>query len=230
VVGFRDDGSGTVRDRDVLAWPEVAVSGLGWLPLDPTGGARTGVGGEDGLAAATEAARADLPGPGPVPPPAAAEVVPAPAADGSLLPWWPLPVLLLVGLAAVPLAKAVRRTRRRRGPPPAAVRGAWQEVRDALRDQGVAVPPGATVRDLTAPAPVDPADLADLARCVDVVLWSGGGTGGEAADRAWAVAGRVRRALRGRSFRSRLRAGYASASFRTPTDRVQPVQSAPLSG
>jgi hypothetical protein len=121
------------------------------------------------------------------------------------------------------VAKLVRRLRRRRGPPPDAVRGAWLDVRDALRDQGLAVPAGATVRDLEAPAPVDPADLAELARCVDVVLWSGGGAGRDVVDRAWTVAGRVRRALRGRSARSRLRAGYALASW-----RGQPAQAAPL--
>src|SRR6185312_7564147 len=114
VVGFRDDGSGTVHDRDVLAWPEIAVTDLGWVPLDPTGGARTGAGSADGLAAATEAVRADLPGSADAPPPpAAATVVPVPPGDGWGPPWWALPlalpVVLLLGLAAVPAAKLVRR-------------------------------------------------------------------------------------------------------------------------
>ena len=44
VVGFRPapagpDGVQVVRNGDASAWPEVAVAGVGWVPLDPTGGA-----------------------------------------------------------------------------------------------------------------------------------------------------------------------------------------------
>ncbi|WP_163566942.1 transglutaminase-like domain-containing protein [Fodinicola feengrottensis] len=40
-VGYRGEqaltgGTTIVRNRDVLAWPEVAVAGVGWVPLDPT--------------------------------------------------------------------------------------------------------------------------------------------------------------------------------------------------
>jgi len=42
-VGFRQpgqpnpDGSYVIRNGDVLAWPEVAVRGIGWVPMDPMG-------------------------------------------------------------------------------------------------------------------------------------------------------------------------------------------------
>jgi transglutaminase-like putative cysteine protease len=231
VVGFRYDGSGTVRDADVLAWPEIAVSGLGWVPLDPTGGARTGGGTGESLAAATEAARSELPTAGQLagqtvgaPAPA-----PSPAAPPAGPPWWIWPLLVLLAVVAVPLAKALRRVRRRRRGPREAVLGAWREVRDALRDQGVPVPPGATVRDLVPRAPVDAAALGELARCVDTVLWSGSAeSSGAVAGTAWSAARRVRRELRSRSVRGRLRAGYAVGSFRRP--RQVASQSAPRRG
>lgn len=226
VVGFRYDGSGTVRDADALAWPEIAVSGLGWVPLDPTGGARTGGGTGESLAEATEAARSELPAAGEP----ARQTVPAPApvavpATPLGVSWWVWPVVaVLLLVVVVPLSKLLRRVRRRHRPPAESVLGAWREVRDALRDQGVPVPPGATVRDLVPRAPVDPAALDELARCVDTVLWSGASASPAAAGTAWTSARRVRRELRGRSVRGRLRAGYAVTSFRRPR---QPSQTAP---
>ncbi|HET6706633.1 transglutaminaseTgpA domain-containing protein, partial [Amycolatopsis sp.] len=68
VVGFRSPakpdagGSYTVRNGDVMAWPEVAVAGAGWVPLDPTGTTRLGgAGGPAGLSEVTAQARAQLP-------------------------------------------------------------------------------------------------------------------------------------------------------------------------
>ena len=118
VVGFRDDGSGTVHDRDALAWPEVAVSGLGWLPLDPTGGARTGVGGEDGLAAATEAARADLPGPGPCRRPPPPRSCPPRPPTGRCCPGGRSRSCCSPGWSPCRWPRRCAGRRRRRGPPP----------------------------------------------------------------------------------------------------------------
>jgi Domain of unknown function (DUF4129) len=139
----------------------------------------------------------------------------------------------VVLLAVVPAAKLVRRAARRRRAPAESVRGAWRDVRDALTDQGVAVPAGATVRDLTARAPVDHGPMAELAACVDAVLWSGRDIDPEAARTAWRSAGRVRRELVRGSAARRLRAGYRVASFRrragTGGDHY-PAQVAPRSG
>ena len=62
VVGFRPgpagpDGVQVVRNGDAFAWPEVAVAGVGWVPLDPTGGVREVTGPTAPTDAATETAR-----------------------------------------------------------------------------------------------------------------------------------------------------------------------------
>jgi transglutaminase-like putative cysteine protease len=232
VVGFRHDGSGAVRNADALAWPEIAVDGLGWVPLDPTGGARSATAAGSGLAAATEAAREQLPSPDGLGQQEAGtpSADPAPAADGAGVPWWLVVPVAVVLLAAVPVAKLVRRAARRRRAPAGSVRGAWLDVRDALADQGVEVPAGATVRDLTDRAPVDREPLAELAACVDAVLWSGRAVDPEAARAAWRSAGRVRRELVRGSAARRLRAGYRLASFRRPGRTRQPAQVAPRKG
>jgi hypothetical protein len=121
-------------------------------------------------------------------------------------------VLLLV--VAVPAVKLLRRARRRRLPPRQAVIGAWLDVRDALRDQGVAVPAGSTARDLMGVAPVDPADLHELAICLDAALWTGYDAEPGLVGRAWAAAGGVRRVLRRGPVRGRLRAAFAVRTLR----------------
>jgi hypothetical protein len=237
VVGFRGTGSGTVHDGDVLAWPEIAVSGIGWVPLDPTGGARSSGGGGSDLSAATQAARQELPTPAQL---AAQDVgTPVPVAvagPASALSWWAGGVpgaLVVVLVAAVPVTKLVRRMRRRRSPPRRAVIGAWLELRDALRDHGLAVPVGATVRELLdsvrVAAPAEPADLCELAMCVDAALWTGYDTDPALVRRAWAASDRIRRALRQMPMRRRLRAAFAVRTLRR--DRRQPEwQPAPRSG
>lgn len=217
VVGYRDDGSGLVHRGDALAWPEIAVSGIGWVPLDPTGGARSDGGGGSDLSAATEAAREDLPTPEQL---AAAEGTPTPSpltVGPTPFPWWITGLVLglvLLALVTIPAVKVVRRFRRRRPPPRAAVIGAWLELRDTLRDHGVPVAPGSTVRELVGVAPIDPADLQELAACVDAALWTGWDTDPQLVGRAWAAAGRSRRALRRLPLRRRVRATFAVGSLR----------------
>ncbi len=66
-VGFRGTGGpGTdvvVRNQDVLAWPEVAVAGVGWVALDPTVQAAGSGAPAEGLAESTARAREALPEP-----------------------------------------------------------------------------------------------------------------------------------------------------------------------
>jgi hypothetical protein len=154
-VGFRAPaGTHVVRNGDVLAWPEVAVAGVGWVPLDPTGATSADTS-RTGLSQATEQARADLPPPKELRDPPLPSPGPGRSVDfgpRSPLPVWPvldgLLALLVLIAAGIPLAKAIRTMRRRRRTGSRAVVAAWWEARDLLRAHGTLVTPGMTVRDL----------------------------------------------------------------------------------
>jgi hypothetical protein len=222
-VGFRapaardPDGGYTVRNGDVLAWPEVAVTGIGWVPLDPSGSASATPGGPGaGLAALTAQARAHLPAADELRDP---PVVPRPGPvnssdDGESRPlgWLGVPaLLLLVGwLFGVPAARALRTWRRRR-PGSAGVVGAWAEARDRLRGHGLRVTAGMTVGELSTAAVrvADEATVAELRRLgtiVDRALWSGAVPGRAEAQQAWAAVRAVRLGLARRGRWARLRA------------------------
>jgi protein-glutamine gamma-glutamyltransferase len=232
VVGYRmpaqadPDGGTTVHNGDALAWPEVAVRDVGWVPLDPTGGASaSGAAAGNGLAALTERARQTLPDAQAIPdPPVAAPRRPvAPDEDG--MPWvvlLALPVVPLVGWPlGVPLAWGVRSWRRRRRPGPAAVVGAWEEIRDRLRAYGVTVVAGMTVRDLgTAAAGVTDdrtvREIHRLGALVDDTLWSTRPEHGADAEQAWSIVRTVRRGLARTGRRRRLRALFDHRGLRRP--------------
>jgi transglutaminase-like putative cysteine protease len=150
VVGFQArPGTGTVRGKDALAWPEVLFDGVGWVPFDPLPKA-------DATPQPLESFR---PKPNPsTPPPSvaptlsistspfqpsrspsgvAAAPVPGPppwvaaVAGGGLL------VLLAGALAIVALLRGAQRKRRLdQGSPAHRVAGAWREVLDGLRLAG----------------------------------------------------------------------------------------------
>lgn len=206
VVGFRQpaepgpDGRYVVRNGDILAWPEVAVKGVGWVPLDPTGTVAATSG--DGLASTAATVRRELPttqqlerehqADSPVPPA-------QPDDTGQGRTWWiALLVLaivlaagLLVWLAGVPLLKAIRRRRRRNY----GTVGAWAEVRDLLRDQGTLVPASATARDLARGADGQVREaITQLAGCLDQALWSGRKSD-PYLELAWSAVGRTRDGL-----------------------------------
>lgn len=229
-VGFRTpaardpDGGYTVRNGDVLAWPEVAVRGIGWVPMDP-GGSRAVAGTAPGgaLAVATDRARTQLPAPEALLDP---PVPPAPRRDGPSSTGlridpvsWPvllgLPVLLLAGFVlGVPCVTAVRAGLRRRRPGERAVVGAVEEVRDRLRAYGVPVSAGMTPRDLAAVAPAGAADgLLRLAAVVNRTLWSGAAPH-DAAAQAWAAVRDVRRGLAAGGWRVRARAAFGLRALR----------------
>ena len=233
VVGFRApakpdaDGWYSVRNGDALAWPEVAVEGVGWWPLDPAGEAEAGKPVVPGSAAdVTDQARAEVPPANEIEDP---EVAPPVAGQDSGRAWGgvDIPVLwVFVGSAAllslwlfgVPLLKTVRAFRRRRRTGSAAVVGAWAEARDRLRAHGVAVSSGMTVRDL-AVAAADVTDdraragLGTVARSVDTALWSGAPASREVSREAWAGVREVRRGLRSRPWIDRLLAALELRSF-----------------
>lgn len=66
------------------------------------------------------------------------------AARKEPLPTWPLFLLIPASVVLIPVAKGVRRRRRRSSPASAAYLGGWDELLDTARDLGVAVPPRST--------------------------------------------------------------------------------------
>ncbi|WP_433260564.1 transglutaminaseTgpA domain-containing protein [Actinosynnema sp. CS-041913] len=221
-VGYRVprtvvDGRTVVRNRDVLAWPEVAVAGVGWVPLDPAGAASGAAPAQSRLAQVTARARAELPPPEQRsdPPLPAAESVPeqGPDVDFRALAAWGvagLLALLALGVIAVPVAKIFRTWRRKRLTGARGVVAAWWEARDLLRAHGTRVTPGMTARELAAVSEgsiVD--DLHRLAGLLDMALWSGAGAHDRDVAAAWTAVREIRRTLARRSAGARFKAGFA---------------------
>jgi hypothetical protein len=237
VVGFRSpkaDGSGTyvVRNADAFVWPEVAVAGVGWVPLDPTGGARENPENAPPVTQAADVSRENPQQPTQAVPqqssgPTQAAPVLAPedrSWSGSVVAAVIVGGLVLVWLAGVPTAKWFRRLRRRRAPGTDAVVGAWLDTRDRLRDHGVSTTTGMTVRDVIEPGGAvlngSSGELERLARCVDEALWSGESVRPDLADEAWSAAKTVRQALSHRPVGERLRAAVGLRGLRSQKDRT----------
>ncbi|KAA2267219.1 transglutaminase domain-containing protein [Solihabitans fulvus] len=242
-VGYRgstetDGGFAVVRNRDVLAWPEVAVAGVGWVPLDPTstaakaGQAQPGQARSD-LARAAAQARDQLPPEGSLRPaqlPQQQQKAGIGAADGAGPGRWGTVAavgalaLLLCWLAGVPLAKALRARRRRRWSGADGVVGAWAEARDRLRAHGVPYRVGMTPRDLAelaGPVVGEPTvrPIIGLSRVLDMALWSGEPVTNGAVRRAWDEVGAIRRDLAGRPWSARLRAAVEPRTLLPPATR-----------
>lgn len=225
-VGFRGgeatDGDYTVvRNRDVLAWPEVAVRGVGWIPLDPTKSAEAAAGpARTGLNAVVDQARRQLPPERDLRPPELPEddrAAATAAPDRSAGPGWFLLTtvtaggLIVLWLLGVPLTTAIRARRRRRRTGAAGVLGAWAEVCDRLRGHGVAYRVGMTPRDLAAETVgVAGADtgraISELGRVVDMAMWSGVDVADGHVRQAWHRVTEIRQGMARRPFRARLRA------------------------
>ncbi len=235
-VGFRggaesDGQDHVVRNRDVLAWPEVAVRGVGWIPLDPTESAESAEVGaaRTGLTAAVDQARQQLPPERDLQPPELpSDERPGTRAepDGAGTSWLlvtavAVAALLAVWLLGVPFVTAVRVRRRRGRTGAAGVLGAWAEVCDRLRGHGVAYRVGMTPRDLaTVTAGVAGPDtglaIRELGRVVDMALWSGVDVADGHARQAWRRVAEIRRGMARRPRAARLRAAIDPRVLFTP--------------
>lgn len=227
-VGFRTPptpagGQVVVRNGDVLAWPEVAVAGAGWVPLDPIGAASGAGPAPTGLAEVTAQARAELP------PPPELQDPPLPNSGGDQhsglgwslrIPVLPIAIFLLTLIVlvtvGVPVAKAVRRARRRRQPGVRGVVAAWREVRDLLHAHGVPLTAGMTVRDVANVATNNSSvvdGLRRLADQVDLALWSGAGANDRTVAETWAIVRGIRQGLAEYPFKVRIRAIFDPRSL-----------------
>ncbi|MEU4744418.1 transglutaminaseTgpA domain-containing protein [Actinosynnema sp. NPDC023658] len=213
----RPAGEVVVRNKDVLAWPEVAVEGVGWVPLDPAGTASGAGPAPTGLAEVTAKARAELPPPNEkLPDPPVSTPAPVDEATSWTGVWvsvlWGvagLLALLVVVVLAIPVGKLVRTARRKRFTGARGVVGAWWEVRDLLRAHGTRITPGMTARDLAAVSAGSVVDgLHRLAVHLDTALWSGAGADEGTVAAAWKAVAEVRGALAGRPLGERIRAVF----------------------
>jgi protein-glutamine gamma-glutamyltransferase len=221
-VGYRAtrepvDGETVVRNKDVLAWPEVAVEGVGWVPLDPAGTTSDAGPAPTKLAEVMAKARAELPPPNeqlpdpPVSAPATVDEASSWAGVGTLVLWSlaGLLALLVVVLLAIPVAKLVRTARRKRFTGVRGVVGAWWEARDLLRAHGARITPGMTARDLAAVSGGSFVDsLHRLAVHLDTALWSGAGADEGTVAAAWKAVAEIRGTLARRSLGARIRAVF----------------------
>ncbi len=211
VLGFRPEpadraGVYSVTSHDVDVWPEVRFSGLGWVAFDPvpvvraTGTPRTQPERpqspvDEALNGAVDEGPSDAasqPG-GVLPEDAAPE-----------FPWWAAGVLAVVGLGsaylvAVPVARGLRRRRRRGAPTPALrVGGAWRDAVDRLRGCGVRVDPTMTTSEVVAAADARlgrpaVAALPALAALADAAAFAPDGSGAPDPETAWRLAADLRR-------------------------------------
>ena len=164
-VGFvpgvlKEDGF-HVRGKDAHAWPEVYLSGYGWVPFEPTPAAGRGLPGGDTYAGtpAYQTVTSDDPASTATsaPPTTTAPAAGSPSnrniedlnvgagtssSSGGHRAWWRHPVAILLvlaglaaaGLAAVPVVRTLRHRRRRAAAvtPRARVLVAWEEAEEIL--------------------------------------------------------------------------------------------------
>ncbi|MCU4185603.1 transglutaminase-like domain-containing protein [Acidiferrimicrobium sp. IK] len=238
VFGAVTEAGGVVRGRDVHAWVEVSLSGLGWVTVDPSS------------FIPTRAPSREVPQPQPhndttpivsppvqsvlLPPPNDALPSAAPSSGRSLLhrkaahhgigglPAWVTPVVSTVAplLLAVALAcgvilflKARRRGRRRSAPTGSArISGGWREFMDIARDAGHPIAPGVTRREQA--LKFAGASAAGLAAAADAAVFGPGEPPDSTVVAYWSAVGEARsELLAGLSRRRRLVAVLSPASL-----------------
>jgi len=218
VVGFA--GTNDIRSGDVLVWPEVKFDGLGWVPFNPMPD-HAGRSNSSGAVAAGEtqkieqaqraAAQNRGPGAGPH------RNTPAPgkpaAKKESTLPTWaygaiPLTLLALAYLLAVLLVPALRKRRRRSGPPAARIAGAWHQALEHLSDVGLAKTRTLTAHEVARYGTTNVGNEANthlrpLADLVNQTHFSGATPDDRAAAAAWEHTDRLGRLVTAKAGRTR---------------------------
>lgn len=175
VVGFlpgvETDQGFDVSVRDMHAWTEVYLEGLGWVAFDPTPSGAPGVAPVPTPSATPSASVTPSASASPRPSATPTPSRPARPSGGGLLPTlpaWTGGVLVALALAAAPSGVRQWRRHRRLRPgrsPEALAEDAWDELRDVVLDGGQAWPSG-TPRQVAAAltSGLDPAAAAATAR------------------------------------------------------------------
>lgn len=188
-------GSGEVRGRDVRAWTELNLQGLGWVEFNPTPPQDRTLKTKQQQSPPRPRPHVDNPpqppqrpdtlpndnnlDADPAPPP-----MPPQAIDwkrvGTIVAVTALPLLTLFGPLVLVVGLKMRRRRLRRHHPDQAnrVAGAWAELVDRSRDLGHSPPPTATRSEqaemmaITYPRMITDADPISLAKRADSVVFS----------------------------------------------------------
>lgn len=211
-----------VRGEDAHAWPEVWLTGVGWIPMEPTPPDPTSI--DDAptttsttVLVPTSAPEAAAPPTVTVPESSGSEQA-APSEETGNGAWLGLPAGLLLVLstvlilsaaaaASVPLSRRRRHHLRSNGDPVLRVESTWAMTLDDLAGAGLPVAASDTPVEVARAAGgldlVDPRDLADLGRTVGAARWSPEGVAEADADRAADVGEAVERAVDERMSRRR---------------------------
>lgn len=215
VVGFHtgDGESGVYRvtGQMVHAWAEVRFETLGWVRFEPT--PTTGSDGPGEQEPEPSAAGApEQPDPEREPQPGTAGAGQDRDSSGAgtpLVAWYAglalasLLGLLVLGAAAVPLAKrGLRRRRRTSADPDRRALGAWRDTLDRLIEAGLPVTAANTSGEVVSAAQHGLNDrvtvpVRELARLQDAAAYAPDHLSTVEADAAWRHADQARRALRG---------------------------------
>jgi hypothetical protein len=235
VLGAQVGSKGVVTGRDIQAWVQVSLTGLGWVTV------------ERSLFTPTRAAAQPLPQAQPtqlpqavVPPPNVAALPPPaqplqsnatgrsggpthahqgtgiPAVLADLLIYGGSPLLLIVVACSAILGLKARRRRRRRsaGSPSSRIAGAWNELLDFARDLGHAVPAGSTRREQA--QLISASEVGRLAGDADAAVFGPGDPTPEHVDGYWSAMDAARQALAaGRGRWGRIRAALSLRSLRS---------------